>query len=62
MYFHTFTCSPPEMGLPGQEYFAGTHVNPQVTWWDQSGAFIDYMHRTQSRFQEGKFFADVVYY
>ncbi|MCP3928316.1 MAG: glycoside hydrolase, partial [Bacteroidetes bacterium] len=31
MYFHTFTCSPPEMGLPGQEYFAGTHVNPQVT-------------------------------
>ncbi len=23
MYFHTFTCSPPEMGLPGQEYFAG---------------------------------------
>ncbi len=62
MYFHTFTCSPPEMGLPGQEYFAGTHVNPQVTWWDQSGAFIDYMHRTQSVVQEGKFVADVLYY
>jgi hypothetical protein len=62
MYFHTFTCSPPEMGLPGQEYFAGTHVNPQVTWWNQSGAFIDYIHRTQSVVQEGKFVADVLYY
>ena len=62
MYFHTFTASPPEMGLPGQEYFAGTHVNPQVTWWIQSGAFIDYMHRTQSVVQEGKFVADVLYY
>ena len=50
------------MGLPGQEYFAGTHVNPQVTWWEQSGAFIDYMHRTQSVVQEGKFVADVLYY
>ncbi len=62
MYFHTFTCSPPEAGLPGQEYFAGTHVNPQVTWWGQSGAFIDYMHRTQSIVQEGNFVADVLYY
>ncbi len=62
MYFHTFTCSPPEMGLPGQEYFAGTHVNPQVTWWEQSGAFIDYMHRTQLLAQKGKFVADVLYY
>ena len=62
MYFHTFTCSPPEMGLPGQEYFAGTHANPQVTWWNQSGAFIDYLHRTQSVVQNGKFIADVLYY
>jgi hypothetical protein len=61
-YFHTFTCSPPEAGLPGQEYFAGTHVNPQVTWWEQSGAFIDYMHRMQSVVQNGKFVADVLYY
>lgn len=62
LYFHTFTCSPPSMGLPGQEYFAGTHVNPQVTWWEQSGAFIDYMHRVQAVVQEGKFVADVLYY
>jgi hypothetical protein len=62
VYFHTFTCSPKEMGMPGQEYFAGTHVNPQVTWWDESGAFIDYLHRTQSVVQNGKFVADVLYY
>ncbi|SDZ92451.1 alpha-L-rhamnosidase [Porphyromonadaceae bacterium KH3R12] len=62
VYFHTFTCSPEEMGMPGQEYFAGTHVNPQVTWWDESGAFIDYLHRTQFIMQKGKFVADVLYY
>jgi hypothetical protein len=62
MYFHTFTSSPPESGLPGQEYFAGTHVNPQVTWWSRSGPFIDYMHRVQSVAQQGKFVADVLYY
>lgn len=62
VYFQSFTCSPPEMGLPGQEYFAGTHVNPQVTWWDQSGSFIDYMHRTQLIVQNGKFVADVLFY
>lgn len=61
-YFHTFTCSPKEMGLPGQEYFAGTHINPQVTWWNESGAFIDYLHRTQFIVQNGKFVADVLYY
>ena len=62
MYFHTFTCSPKEMGLPGQEYFAGTHVNPQVTWWNESGPFIDYMHRTQQIVQNGSFIADILYY
>ncbi len=62
LYFHTFTASPKEMGLPGQEYFAGTHVNPQVTWWHRSGPFIDYMHRTQLMVQNGQFVADVLYY
>lgn len=62
IFFHTFTCSPKEMGIPGQEYFAGTHVNPQVTWWDQSDAFIEYINRVQSIVQQGKFKADVLYY
>jgi hypothetical protein len=50
------------MGLPGQEYFAGTHVNPQVTWWDDSTPFIDYFHRTQAVVQNGTFVADILYY
>ena len=62
VYFHTFTSSPESMGLPGQEYFAGTHVNPRVTWWDESGPFIDYLRRVQSIVQNGRFVADVLYY
>jgi hypothetical protein len=62
IFFHTFTCSPKEMGIPGQEYFAGTHVNPQVTWWDFSDSFMDYMNRIQVLVQKGKFVADVLYY
>ena len=61
-YFHTFTCSPKEMGLPGQEYFAGTHVNPQVTWWAEADGFINYMKRVQSLVQEARFCGDVLYY
>ncbi|MFC2097851.1 glycosyl hydrolase, partial [Bacteroidota bacterium] len=62
IFFHTFTCSPKEMGIPGQEYFAGTHVNPQVSWWKHSDAFMDYINRIQSIVQQGKFVADVLYY
>lgn len=62
IFFHTFTCSPEEMGTPGQEYFAGTHVNPQVTWWEYSNPFMDYINRVQSVLQQGKFVADVLYY
>ncbi|TWU03097.1 glycosyl hydrolase [Neorhodopirellula pilleata] len=62
LFNHTFTCSPREMGLPGQEYFAGTHFNPQVTWWNESFAIIDYFRRCQYLAQQGDFVADVVYY
>jgi hypothetical protein len=62
IFFHTFTCSPKEMGIPGQEYFAGTHTNPQVTWWDYADAYIDYINRCQFLLQQGKFVADVLYY
>lgn len=62
VYFHTFTTSPASMGLPGQEYFAGTHVNPRVTWWGESVGFIDYMRRVQAVVQSGSFVADVLHY
>ncbi len=62
LFTHTFTCSPKEMGVPGQEYFAGTHFNPQVTWWDEAPAVVDYFKRCQYLAQQGEFVADVVYY
>lgn len=62
IFVHTFTNSPKEMGIPGQEYFAGTHLNPQVTWWGYSDAFLDYMGRIQFLSQKGKFVADALYY
>jgi hypothetical protein len=59
---HTFTSSPAEMGLPGQEYFAGTHLNPNITWWKYADAFFTYMARGQYMMQQGRFVADVLYY
>jgi hypothetical protein len=50
------------MGLPGQEYFAGTHFNPNVTWWPYAGEFIRYLKRSQFIAQRGSFVADVLYY
>ncbi|WP_236621163.1 glycosyl hydrolase [Rhodopirellula sallentina] len=62
LFNHTFTASPKEMGIPGQEYFAGTHFNPQITWWNESTALIDYFRRCQYIAQQGQFVADVLYY
>ena len=60
--WHTFTASPKEFGIPGDEYFAGTHLNPNVTWWKQAGDFIDYLNRCSYMLQQGLFVADVLYY
>ncbi len=62
LMWHAFTCSPASMGVPGQQYFAGTHMDPQVTWWSRSGPFIAYLNRLQFMLQQGLFVADVVYY
>ncbi len=59
---HTFDCSPASMGLPGQDYFAGTHINPRVTWWNQAGAFIHYLNRCQFLLQQGLPVSDVLYF
>jgi hypothetical protein len=62
LVWHTFTSSPKEMGLPGQEYFAGTHLNPNVTWWNQAGAFLGYINRSQFLLQQGQPVSDAVVY
>lgn len=62
IFFHQFTASQLDAGLPGNEYFAGTHYNPNITWWRQSVAFNRYLARCQHLLQQGLFVADVCYY
>lgn len=62
LVWHTFTCSPAEYGTPGLEYFAGTHLNPQTTWWGRAGDFVGYVDRCSYLLQQGLFVADVLYY
>jgi len=62
LVWHEFVCSPAEYGLPGIQYFAGTHLNPNVTWWSRSQPFFDYINRCQFMLQQGLFVADVCYY
>src|SRR5579871_6810357 len=62
LVWHEFTSSPRELGLPGQEYFAGTHLNPNVTWWRDVDAFLLYLNRAQFLLQMGEPVNDVLYY
>ena len=62
LVWHEFTSSPASTGVPGQEYFAGTHLNPKVTWWKQSAGFFDYLNRAQYMMQQGLPVADLLYY
>jgi hypothetical protein len=61
-FWHCFTSSPKEFGLPGNEYFAGTHLNPNATWWHQSKGFVDYLARCSFLLSQGLFQADVCFY
>ncbi len=62
LVWHEFTSSPALEGLPGQEYFAGTHLNPNVTWWQQSPAFLRYLNRVQFLLQQGTPVDDLLYF
>ncbi|MCX6623684.1 MAG: glycosyl hydrolase, partial [Acidobacteria bacterium] len=62
MVLHTFSSSPDEFGKPGAVYFAGTHINPNITWWDQSHAWFDYLSRCQHLLSQGLFVADVLFF
>ena len=59
---HTSTATRPKDGKPGYEYGAGTHFNPNVTWWEMSGPFFDYVGRCQWLLRSGLFVADVLFY
>lgn len=59
---HTYTHSPEDAGLPGNEYFAGTHFNPNVTWWKQAPPFLTWNSRLSFMLSQGLFVGDVCYY
>jgi hypothetical protein len=60
--FHTCAHNPPEAGLPGWVYHAGTHISPSIVWWPKAKPFIDYLSRCCYLLQQGLFVADVCYY
>ena len=62
LVWHEFASSPVSTGFPGQEYFAGTHFNPKVTWFKDGKAFFDYIGRVQYLMQQELPVADVLYY
>ena len=62
LVWHEFTSSPASTGLPGQEYFAGTHLNPKVTWWNAGSAFFTYLNRIQFMMQQGTAVNDILYF
>jgi hypothetical protein len=60
--WHTFPSSAKVHGIPGAAYFAGEHFNPNVTWWTQGKAFIDYMNRCHFFLQQGVGTSDVLHF
>ena len=62
LVWHAFVCSPASEGVPGQQYFAGTHCNPNVTWWEKGAPFFTYLNRCQFMLQRGLPVADALYY
>jgi hypothetical protein len=62
LMIHTITATRPRDGKPGYEYYAGTHLNPNVTWWEKAGDFFAYINRCQYLLRQGLFVADVLFY
>jgi len=60
--FHTYAHNPPEAGIPGWPYWAGTHIGPNRVWWPKVKPFMDYLSRCSYLLREGLFVGDVCYY
>lgn len=57
--WHTYSLSPEKFGVPGCEYFAGTHINSNVTWHDEAKGFLDYLARCQYLLGQGEPVVDI---
>lgn len=59
---HQYTHQPKIGPKPGIQYFAGTHLDRNLTWWPQSSEFLRYLGRCQHLLAAGRFHADLCYY
>ena len=59
LVWHTYTSSPAKYGVPGVEYFAGSHINRNVTWHDEFPPMVKYLARCQYLLQAGAPVTDV---
>ena len=57
--WHTYSLSPAKFGVPGCEYFAGTHINGNVTWHDEAKGFLTYLARCQYLLSRGEPVVDI---
>jgi hypothetical protein len=49
--------------VPGNQWVhVGTHINPDVTWWNMSHAWLAYLKRCQYMLRQGRFVADLAYF
>ncbi len=62
IYFHTFSQSPSLTAKPGYVYYAGSHFNQNITWWEYAYDWLSYLTRCQYMLQQGLPFADVCFY
>ncbi len=62
LFWHEFTSSPVQFGKPGIEYFADTHLDPNVTWWNQAAPVLLSLNRAQFLLQQGEPVVDLLYF
>lgn len=60
--FHQYTHQPLLDMKPGWQYGAGTHIDRNITWWEEARAFFEYLARCQYLLQKGTFVADALYF
>ena len=61
LMLHGYSASRLETPKPGDVYFAGTHFDPGVTWWNHADRFFAYLNRCQVMLTAGLSVADVLY-
>ncbi|MGN0833989.1 MAG: glycosyl hydrolase [Kiritimatiellia bacterium] len=60
--YHGMMLSPSLEDKPGKVRDVGIHYNPQLTWFEQSKAFNDYLARCSWMLSRGRFAADALVY